>query len=232
MRWTVKLSLEARHLLQRENGDPYKISAAYVNKIFRWAFIKSNDSQSLKRLSILTKCKIALRNVSFMWVLYHAPNMQAVVSKLPPNLQNKWRDQAAKRKRTSCALRTLLNLWNQLLTLQMILYSARRHYKTGRVQKWRGTQGTLTQETASNQSTRGTALPTILIHLPMPGSYMGPGLQVRLQITLCAGFATILMTWMTVNSSRNKQQIKDEPSWEINKCVSGVMERIMSRKVV
>ena len=95
---------EARQLLQREYGDPYKISTAYVNKILRWAPIKSDDSQSLKRLSIfLTKCKIAMKNVSYMCVLDHAPNMQAVVSKLPPNLQNKWRDQAAKRKRTNRA---------------------------------------------------------------------------------------------------------------------------------
>ena len=95
---------EARQLLQREYGDPYKISMAYVNKILRWAPIKSDDSQGLKRLSIfLTKCKIAMKNVSYMCVLDHAPNMQAVVSKLPPNLQNKWRDQAAKRKRTNRA---------------------------------------------------------------------------------------------------------------------------------
>ena len=64
--------------------------------------LPSDDSQGLKRLSIfLTKCKIAMKNVSYMCVLDHAPNMQAVVSKLPPNLQNKWRDQAAKIKRTN-----------------------------------------------------------------------------------------------------------------------------------
>ena len=122
--------------------------------------------------------------------------------------QKKGREQTAHQQ----ALRTLLNLWNQLLTLQMILYSARRLYKAGRVQKLRGTKGTLTQETAFNQSTKGTALPPILVHLPIPGSYMGPGLQVRLAIALCASFAAILMTWMTVNSSRNKQEIKEEPS--------------------
>ena len=36
---------EARQLLQREYGDPYKISTAYVNKILRWAPIKSDDTQ-------------------------------------------------------------------------------------------------------------------------------------------------------------------------------------------
>ena len=36
--------------------------------------------------------------------------MQAVVSKLPPNLQNKWRDQAVKRKRTNRAAATFTHL--------------------------------------------------------------------------------------------------------------------------
>ena len=30
---------------------------------------------------------------------YHAPNRQSVVSKLPANLQSKWRDQVLKRKK-------------------------------------------------------------------------------------------------------------------------------------
>ena len=34
-----------------------------------------------------------------MRVLDHAPNMQSVVSKLPANLQAKWRDQVLKKKR-------------------------------------------------------------------------------------------------------------------------------------
>ena len=93
---------EARQLLQKEYGDPYKISTVYINKILRWAPIKLEDNQGLKRLSIfLTKCKIAMKNISCMCVLNHAPNMQAVVSKLPPNVQNKWRDQAVKRKKTN-----------------------------------------------------------------------------------------------------------------------------------
>ena len=35
-----------------------------------------------------------------MCALDHAPNMQSVVSKLPANLQSKWRDQVLKKKRS------------------------------------------------------------------------------------------------------------------------------------
>ena len=91
---------EARRLLQKEYGDPYKISTAYLNKIIHWPPVRYDDNQALKRLSIfLTKCNIAMRSISYMRVLDHAPNMQSVVSKLPANLQAKWRDQVLKKKR-------------------------------------------------------------------------------------------------------------------------------------
>lgn len=91
---------EARRLLQKEYGDPYKISTAYLNKIIHWAPVRYDDNQGLKRLSIfLTKCNIAMKSISYMRVLDHAPNMQSVVSKLPANLQAKWRDQVLKKKR-------------------------------------------------------------------------------------------------------------------------------------
>ena len=51
-----------------------------------------------------------MKNISYMCVLDHDPNMQAVVSKLPPNLQNKWRDQAVKRKKTNRASTTFADL--------------------------------------------------------------------------------------------------------------------------
>ena len=90
--------LEARRLLQKEYGDPYKISTAYLNKILQWSPIRFDDNQGLKRLSIfLTKCTI--ESISYMRVLHHAPNMQAVVSKLPANLQAKWRDQVFQKKK-------------------------------------------------------------------------------------------------------------------------------------
>ena len=84
---------EARRLLEKEHGDPYKISIAFVNKALSWASIKYDDAASLKRFSFfLTKCKNAMKNISHMTVLNHSPNAQTIVQKLPSNLQNKWRD--------------------------------------------------------------------------------------------------------------------------------------------
>lgn len=92
--------LEARRLLQKEYGDPYKISTVYLNKILQWSPIRFDDDQGLKRLSVfLTKCTIAMKSISRMRVLDHAPNMQAVVFKLPTNLEAKWRYQVLKKKK-------------------------------------------------------------------------------------------------------------------------------------
>ena len=92
---------EARALLQNEYGDPYRISVAYVNKILGWRPIRSDDSVPLKQLSLfLIKCQSAMKCMPDMTVLNHAPNMQVVISKLPQYLQNKWRDNAAKLRKS------------------------------------------------------------------------------------------------------------------------------------
>ena len=49
---------EARRLLQKEYGDPYKISTAYLDKILHWTSIKYDDNQGLKRLSIFFFFKV------------------------------------------------------------------------------------------------------------------------------------------------------------------------------
>lgn len=79
-----------------------------------------------------------MKDISYICVLDHAPNMQAVVSKLPPNLQNKWRDQAVKRKRTNRAPTTITDL-TEFLCLERKLYSAG---KTSKLKEGKETQGT------------------------------------------------------------------------------------------
>ena len=55
--------MQARRLLQREYGDPYKVSSAYI---------KYNDGPALKSLSIfLAKCNSALKTISHLAVLNH-----------------------------------------------------------------------------------------------------------------------------------------------------------------
>ena len=84
---------EARKLLEKEYGDPYKISNAFMQKLSNWPIIKYDDGPSLKRFSFfIIKCKNAMKTISHMEVLNHPPNMQSVVQKLPGNLQMKWRE--------------------------------------------------------------------------------------------------------------------------------------------
>ncbi|XP_071088920.1 uncharacterized protein [Haliotis cracherodii] len=88
---------EARELLDKEYGDPYKVSMSYINQVLLWPDIKYDDSQKLKKFSVfLTKCLHAMKNITHMSVLNHAPNLQAIVHKLPSHLQNRWRDRVTK----------------------------------------------------------------------------------------------------------------------------------------
>ena len=86
---------EARQLFEKEYGDPFKVSMAYVNKALKWSPIQSEDAPALKRFSLfLVKCKNAMVRVSHMDQLNHSTNMQTIAKKLPFHLQARWRDRA------------------------------------------------------------------------------------------------------------------------------------------
>ena len=90
---------EARLLLEKEYGDPFKVSVAYVNKALKWSPIQPEDAPALKRFSLfLIKCKNAMMSVSHMNELNNPTNMQAIAKKLPLHLQARWRDRATKQK--------------------------------------------------------------------------------------------------------------------------------------
>ena len=91
---------EARRLLEKEYGDVYKVSTAYMQKLLNWPALKYDDGPALKRFSIfLTKCHKAMKTIAHLAVLDHAPNMQAIVLKLPANLQTKWRETVVRTRR-------------------------------------------------------------------------------------------------------------------------------------
>ena len=75
---------EARRPLQKEYGDPYKVSTAYMKRLTEWPILKYDDGPALKSSYIfLSKCNCAMKTISHLAVLNHPPNMQAVVQKLP-----------------------------------------------------------------------------------------------------------------------------------------------------
>ena len=90
---------EARKLLQKEYGDPYKVSNAFMQNA-SWPVIKYDDGPALKRFSFfLTKCNNSMKNIAHMTVLNRPPNMQSIVQKLPNNLQTKWCENVEKNRR-------------------------------------------------------------------------------------------------------------------------------------
>ena len=58
---------EARKFLEKEYGDPYKVSTAYMQKLSNWPFIKHDDTPALKRFSLfLIKCKNAMKSLAHL----------------------------------------------------------------------------------------------------------------------------------------------------------------------
>ena len=89
--------MQARELLETEYGDSFKLSAVYLSRIQEWPTIRTDDYESLKQFALyLTKCKMAMKSVSYLNVLNHAPHMLCIVCKLPIYLQHKWRDLASR----------------------------------------------------------------------------------------------------------------------------------------
>lgn len=90
----------ARHLLDKEYGDTYKISTAFVNRLLTWPVISMDDPQAFRRLSIyLTKCLCAMESLSYMSVLNHIPHLQSIVRILPEEIQQEWRENVAELRR-------------------------------------------------------------------------------------------------------------------------------------
>ena len=102
---------EARRLLQRKYGDPYKDSTAYMSRLTEWPILKYDDGPALKSFYIfLSKCNCAMKTISHVAVLNHPPNMQAVVQKLPFALQTKWRENVVKTRRKDGKVASLTEL--------------------------------------------------------------------------------------------------------------------------
>ena len=86
---------EARRLLEKEYGDPYKLSMVYVAQISDWPLVKPEDPIALKRFSnFLVRCFNAMRGINQTHLFEHPSTLLSIVKKLPVFLQNKWREVA------------------------------------------------------------------------------------------------------------------------------------------
>ncbi|XP_072770150.1 uncharacterized protein [Nerophis lumbriciformis] len=82
----------AKYLLEKHFGDQYQITAAYMDKVFNWPLVKSEDVRALQAYSLyLRECCTAMENVQYMQELNMSAHMKTVISKLPYRLRESWR---------------------------------------------------------------------------------------------------------------------------------------------
>lgn len=82
---------EAKGLLKRQFGDPFKIAIVHINKLPSWQLIRANDGSSLQKCSIpLDQAKSAMKGMSHMDDLNTAHVLRQLWEKLPRHLRSKW----------------------------------------------------------------------------------------------------------------------------------------------
>lgn len=85
----------AKSLLQEHFGNEHVIASAYMDKIFSWPAIKSEDGKALQAYSLFLRgCCNAMKDVYDLCDLNTSANMIAVIKKLPYKLRDKWRTEA------------------------------------------------------------------------------------------------------------------------------------------
>lgn len=83
---------EAMHLLEDRYGNALKIATAFMDRVFKWPQIKSEEAQALNTFSLfLVSCRNALQDVDYMDELDNPTNMRVVISKLPYKIRERWR---------------------------------------------------------------------------------------------------------------------------------------------
>ena len=90
---------EAKGLLKRQFGDPFKIANAHINKLSSWQPIRTNDGSALQNFSIaLDQAKSAIKGMSHMDDLNTAHVLRQLWEKLPRHLRSKWTERNNKTK--------------------------------------------------------------------------------------------------------------------------------------
>ena len=81
---------EARRLLKKHFGDPYKIASAYIAKLSSWPAVKPNDGTGLQEFSIvLEQARNAMTGMQYMNDLNTANVMRQLWETLPRYLRSK-----------------------------------------------------------------------------------------------------------------------------------------------
>ena len=86
---------EARKLLAKRYGQPYRIASACVERVTNGPAMKSEDGAALQSFFVLlTSCKNTLTNIGYLSKIENPDSLKKIVSRHSFNLRQKWRDVA------------------------------------------------------------------------------------------------------------------------------------------
>lgn len=92
---------EARRLLKKHYGGPYKIASAYIAKLSSWPAVRPNDGTGLQEFSItLEQARNAITGMQYMNDLNTANVLRQLWEKLPRYLRSKWTERVSKIRST------------------------------------------------------------------------------------------------------------------------------------
>lgn len=86
---------KAKGLLMEHFGNEHKMATAYMEKVFNWPVIKSEDVQELEEFALFLRgCCNAMSEIQSMEELNVPSHMRQVIMKWPYKLREKWRNTA------------------------------------------------------------------------------------------------------------------------------------------
>ena len=81
---------QARDLLKKHFGDPFKVANAYIVRLTKWPSVKAKDRQRLQEFAIaLEQAKNATTGLPYMDDLNATQVLCQLWEKLPPYLRSK-----------------------------------------------------------------------------------------------------------------------------------------------
>ena len=88
---------QAKELLKKHFGDPFKVANAYITKLTKWPSVKAKDGQRLQEYAIaLEQAQNATTGLPYMHDLNTAQVLRQLWEKLPLHLRSKWTERASR----------------------------------------------------------------------------------------------------------------------------------------
>ena len=92
----------AKELLEKEYGDPHKVTSAYMKELKSWKTIRAGDVRDFKRFyRFLLKCHTNRKGDVYLRILDNPETLSKLQSKLPLRMQERWTRKAVNSRETS-----------------------------------------------------------------------------------------------------------------------------------